>query len=84
MANAELTPHTLEFMIDRDIVATVSFRCREGVTWNLDHLGRLIMAFEMQRSFLLGTPVEVAVSIRTPAPAPLQLTNQMGNGEAHA
>jgi hypothetical protein len=79
----DFTPHTLEFMIAPDIVATLSFRCKEGTAWNLDHLSRVIMALEMQRSFLLGTPVEVAVSIRTPNPPPLQLTQQT-NGAEHA
>lgn len=80
---SDFTPHTLEFMIAPDIVATLSFRCKEGVAWNLEHLGRVIMALEMQRSFLLGTPVDVAVSIRTPTPAALQLTQQ-SETEGHA
>jgi hypothetical protein len=80
----EFSPHTLEFMIDPSIVATVSFRCKDGAVWTIEHLGRVIMALEMQRSFLLGTPVDVAVSIRTPTPAVLQLTQQTETSEGAA
>lgn len=63
-------------MIDPDVVATVSFRCKGEASWDIDHLSRVIMALEMQRSFLLRAPVDVSVSIRTPTAKPLQLTHE--------
>lgn len=70
-------PHTLEFLISPDIVATVSFRCRGDAKWDAATIGRLIMALEMQRGFLAGKEFDVGVSISTPRP-------HVPNGSAEA
>lgn len=65
-------PHTLEYLVGPGTVATISFRCREGVEWDADTLGRVIMALEMQRNFLTGNVPTIGVSISTARPGQVQ------------
>lgn len=62
----------LDFNLSPTCSARVVIQGRDGSGWELQDLTRLLAALELQRSFIARDPLDVHVSVSTPAPATTQ------------